>query len=168
MFCLSHTLTQLLEANNLTDLVTVLDRPCSELTARDFGGRRIDAVIGEPFFSSSLLPWHNLHYWYALTALKKHMSPECAVLPNTASLMAIAGWYLHVASQRMIFTITKSSCDAVNFKDMYNLRAPVGTVEGFDISAFDKAVCSKFGRFFAYQYYHALSFFLSLSLPLPF
>ena len=29
---------------------------------------------------------------------------------------------------------------AVNFDHMYKLRAPVGTVEGFDISAFDKAV----------------------------
>ena len=83
---------QLLEANGLTDFITVLDKPCLELTAGDFGGRTVDAVIGEPFFSSSLLPWHNLHYWYALTSLrKKHMSPECVVLPNTASLMAIAG-----------------------------------------------------------------------------
>jgi protein arginine N-methyltransferase 7 len=82
-----------LEANGLTDFITVLDKPCLELTAGDFGGgvRTVDAVIGEPFFSSSLLPWHNLHYWYALTALRKHMSPQCVVLPNTASLMAIAG-----------------------------------------------------------------------------
>ena len=29
---------------------------------------------------------------------------------------------------------------AVCFKDLYSLRAPVGTVEGFDISAFDRRV----------------------------
>ena len=92
LFSLSLSPTQLLEANGLTDFITVLDKPCLELTAGDFGGKMVDAVIGEPFFSSSLLPWHKLHYWYALTALrKKHMSPECVVLPNTASLMAIAG-----------------------------------------------------------------------------
>ena len=33
-----------------------------------------------------------------------------------------------------------SAFRAVAFKDLYNLRAPVGTVEGFDISAFDKRV----------------------------
>ena len=96
MFSLSLSLIspfsyQLLEANSLTNFVTVLDKPCLELTAGDFGGRRVDAVIGEPFFSSSLLPWHNLHYWYSLTALRQHMTPECVILPNTASLVAIAG-----------------------------------------------------------------------------
>ena len=29
---------------------------------------------------------------------------------------------------------------AVSFEDLYRLRAPVGTVEGFDISAFDRRV----------------------------
>ena len=80
-----------MEVNGLADNVTVLEKPCSQLTARDFGGRQIDAVIGEPFFSSSLLPWHNLHYWYALSSLKDHMNPECVILPNRTSLMAIAG-----------------------------------------------------------------------------
>lgn len=34
-------------------------------------------------------------------------------------------------------------CDPVyivSFEDLYSLRAPVGTVEGFDISAFDRQV----------------------------
>ena len=29
---------------------------------------------------------------------------------------------------------------SVCFEDLYNLRAPVGTIEGFDVSAFDKRV----------------------------
>ena len=29
---------------------------------------------------------------------------------------------------------------AVSFENLYGLRAPVGTVEGFDISAFDRRV----------------------------
>ena len=29
---------------------------------------------------------------------------------------------------------------AVSFEDLYSLRAPVGTVEGFDLSAFDRKV----------------------------
>ena len=87
----SPSLLQLLETNSLTDKVTVIEKPCLQLTAGDFGGREIDAIIGEPFFSSSLLSWHNIHYWYAVSAMKKFMSPECVVLPNRASLMAIAG-----------------------------------------------------------------------------
>ena len=45
---------------------------------------------------------------------------------------------------------------------MYNLRAPVGTVEGFDISAFDKAVCLTY-----YVFGIAINFLHSLSLSLP-
>ena len=81
--------SQLLEVNGLT--VNVLEKSPHELTAADFGGRLVDAVIGEPHFSTSLLPWHNLHFWYACSALCSLLSPDCLFLPNRASLKAIAG-----------------------------------------------------------------------------
>ena len=54
----------------------------------------IEAVIGEPYFRTSLLPWHNLHFWYARDALSSLTSPHPVVVPSSASLMAIAGTYL--------------------------------------------------------------------------
>ena len=54
----------------------------------------IGAVVGEPYFSTSLLPWHNLHFWYARDSLHSVCSPDCQVLPCSASIMAIAGTYI--------------------------------------------------------------------------
>ena len=83
--------SQLLETNGLSATVNVLEKLPHELTAADFGGRPIDAVVGEPHFSTSLLPWHNVHFWYACSALRGLLSPDCVFLPNRASLKAIAG-----------------------------------------------------------------------------
>ncbi|XP_064394524.1 protein arginine N-methyltransferase 7-like isoform X2 [Halichondria panicea] len=117
----SRMITELLEANELSSDIILLKKPTGELTQEDFkmasSEPHLDAVVGEPFFSSSLLPWHNLHYWYSLCNLRKFMKPECAVVPGVIVLKAIA----------------------VKFENMYKLREPVGTVEGFNISEFDKA-----------------------------
>ena len=80
----------------MSDAVTILNKPCSQLTSQDFSScssndLKLDAVIGEPYFSSSLLPWHNLHYWYAVCALKKFMTPDCVIVPGVIHLKAIAG-----------------------------------------------------------------------------
>lgn len=90
---------QLFAANALSQSVTFLEKPHGELSSGDFGGRQIDAIIGEPYFTSSLLPWHNLHFWYAVSSLQKFLTPGAAVegrgciLPGKGSLMAIAGEY---------------------------------------------------------------------------
>ena len=65
-------------------------QPCS-LCPEAVCSSSVDLLIGEPYFSSSLLPWHNLYFWFARTALSRLLSPECVVLPCRASLMAIAG-----------------------------------------------------------------------------
>ena len=86
---------KLLEANELSSDIILLKKPTSELTREDFkmasSEPHLDAVVGEPFFSSSLLPWHNLHYWYSLCNLRKFMKPECAIVPGVIELKAIAG-----------------------------------------------------------------------------
>ena len=86
---------QLLESNDLpSSTVTFLERSHAELTADDFKGHSVDAIIGEPYFSSSLLPWHNLHFWYAISSLRKIFAPEtegCVVLPGKGFLKGVAG-----------------------------------------------------------------------------
>jgi len=75
--------------------ITFLEKPHTELSAEDFAGRHIDAVIGEPYFTSSLLPWHNLHFWYVVNSLQKLLHPKGnVVLPGRGSLMAIAGEWI--------------------------------------------------------------------------
>ena len=87
---------QLLKANNLASAVTFLDKCHDQVQAEDFECKQVEAIIAEPFFTLSLLPWHNLHFWYAANSLMQFVSPQTSstepvLFPWTASLMAIAG-----------------------------------------------------------------------------
>ena len=55
-------------------------------------------------------------------------------------------------------TCTVLFCTAVRFEHLYSLRAPVGKVEGFDLSAFDTRVS-------IYFLFFLFALFLPLSLP---
>ncbi|EDO27353.1 predicted protein, partial [Nematostella vectensis] len=78
----------------------------------------LDVVISEPFFSASLFPWHNIHFWYAVTSIRRHVNKDIKVLPQGGTLRAMA----------------------VEFKDLWKYHAPVGVVEGFDVSHFDHLI----------------------------
>ena len=91
---------QLFVANDIPpSSVTFLEKSHMELCTEDFHGRPVDGIIGEPYFASSLLPWHNLHFWYAVSSLLSFVDeegcgdggPPPVILPGRASVMAIAG-----------------------------------------------------------------------------
>ena len=88
---------QLVKVNGVpSSAITFLECSHSELTPEHFKGQSVDAIIGEPYFSSSLLPWHNLHFWYAISSLRKIVAPEperCVVIPGKGLLKAIAGMF---------------------------------------------------------------------------
>lgn len=46
-------------------------------------------LLGEPFFTTSLLPWHNLYFWYVRTAVDQYLGPGAVVMPQAASLHAM-------------------------------------------------------------------------------
>ena len=74
--------------------------------------------MGEPYFLSSILPWHNLYFWYARTALATHLADGALVLPCRARLRGVA----------------------LEFDHLWKCHAPVGDIEGFDVRIFDKLV----------------------------
>ena len=74
--------------------------------------------MGEPFFISSILPWHNLHFWYARTALASHLADSALILPCCARLRGVA----------------------LEFEHLWKFHAPVGDIEGFDVRIFDSLV----------------------------
>lgn len=47
-------------------------------------------LVGEPYFSTSLLPWHSLFFWYCRTALAGLLHPGATILPCSASLHMVA------------------------------------------------------------------------------
>lgn len=78
-------------------------------------GFKIDLLVSEPYFISSLLPWHSLYFWYSRTALRPHLAEKVTILPRAACLRAIA----------------------VQFEHLWKFHAPVGDLEGFDVRIFD-------------------------------
>uniref|UniRef100_A0A671WST0 Protein arginine N-methyltransferase n=1 Tax=Sparus aurata TaxID=8175 RepID=A0A671WST0_SPAAU len=79
---------------------------------------QISVLMGEPYFSTSLLPWHSLFFWYCRTALAGLLRPNATILPSSATLHMMA----------------------VEFQDLWRIRAPCGTCEGFDVSPMDEMV----------------------------
>uniref|UniRef100_A0A673C806 Protein arginine N-methyltransferase n=1 Tax=Sphaeramia orbicularis TaxID=375764 RepID=A0A673C806_9TELE len=76
---------------------------------------QVSVLMGEPYFSTSLLPWHSLFFWFCRSAVAGLLKPDASILPCTATLQMVA----------------------VEFQDLWRIRAPCGTCEGFDVTAMD-------------------------------
>ncbi|XP_067905761.1 protein arginine N-methyltransferase 7 isoform X3 [Heterodontus francisci] len=113
-----RVMEEILAANKLTGKVIVSEKRPEQLTSADLDNSQVSVLIGEPFFTTSLLPWHNLYFWYTRTYLAKHLSNEFTVLPQSATLLAMA----------------------VEFKDLWRIRAPCGVCEGFNVSLMDEMI----------------------------
>lgn len=109
---------QVLSANSLTGEVQVLGIRADQLSTSDLGGEQISVLMGEPYFSTSLLPWHSLFFWYCRTTLAGMLRPGATILPCSATLYMLA----------------------VEFQDLWRIRAPCGTCEGFDVGPMDDMV----------------------------
>ncbi|NXG10222.1 ANM7 methyltransferase, partial [Sakesphorus luctuosus] len=117
-FILVSDLCNLFKANHLEDKIKVIEARPELLKASHFKDEKVSVLMGEPFFSTSLLPWHNLYFWYARTAVTSHLSSNVTVLPQAASL------------HMMI----------VEFQDLWRIRSPCGICEGFDVQTMDDMI----------------------------
>lgn len=113
-----QVIEQVLEANSIRGGVELLEVRPDQLTSTDLGGEQVSVLMGEPYFSTSLLPWHSLFFWFCRSAVAGLLKPDAAILPCTATLQMVA----------------------VEFQDLWRIRAPCGTCEGFDVTAMDDMV----------------------------
>ncbi|XP_015252944.1 PREDICTED: protein arginine N-methyltransferase 7 isoform X1 [Cyprinodon variegatus] len=114
-----QVIEEVLEANSVKGGVELLEIRPEQLTSQDLRGeQQISVLMGEPYFSTSLLPWHSLFFWYCRTALAGILRPSATILPSSASLHMMA----------------------VEFQDLWRIRAPCGTCEGFDVSPMDEMI----------------------------
>lgn len=111
-------LKKIMDLNGIADKIEILSQEESDLQIRDLSTVQVDVIIGEPFFTSCLFPWHNLYFWYAAASAARVSKPAVKILPKGATLKAIA----------------------VEFDDLWKFHAPVNIVEGFDISLFDELI----------------------------
>ncbi|NXE62535.1 ANM7 methyltransferase, partial [Calcarius ornatus] len=114
-----HELRQaFFKANNLEDKIKIIETRPELLKPSHLEDKKISVLVGEPFFTTSLLPWHNLYFWYARTAVSSHLASNVTVLPQSASL------------HMMI----------VEFQDLWRIRSPCGICEGFDVRTMDDMI----------------------------
>ncbi|XP_033075672.1 protein arginine N-methyltransferase 7 isoform X4 [Trachypithecus francoisi] len=115
----SHKLLRkIFKANHLEDKINLIEKRPELLTSEDLKDRKVSLLLGEPFFTTSLLPWHNLYFWYVRTAVDRHLGPGAVVMPQTASLHAVV----------------------VEFRDLWRIRSPCGDCEGFDVHVMDDMI----------------------------
>lgn len=79
---------------------------------------QVDLVVGEPYFQTSMLPWHHIQFWHSVKCLSTILHPETIVLPCRTTILAVA----------------------VDFIDLWKIKAPIGNCEGFDLDIFDKLI----------------------------
>ncbi|NXY46582.1 ANM7 methyltransferase, partial [Ceuthmochares aereus] len=109
---------QFFKANHLEDKIKIIEARPELLTSSHLEDKKISVLVGEPFFTTTLLPWHNLYFWYARTAVATHLTSNVTVLPQAASLHMII----------------------VEFQDLWRIRSPCGTCEGFDVQTMDDMI----------------------------
>lgn len=92
----------------------------SDLAELDASQRAaISHVYGEPYFGSAILPWENAIQFGALVKqIRPLLKPEVTFIPHSFSVHAVP----------------------VEFLDLHKINAPLGTCEGFDLSAMDRMI----------------------------
>nr|XP_055047703.1 protein arginine N-methyltransferase 7 [Misgurnus anguillicaudatus] len=113
-----QVIEQVLQTNSLKHAVQILGIRPEQLSSDDLEGNLISVLIAEPYFSTSLLPWHSLFFWYCRTAVAQLLHPNATILPSAGTLYIVA----------------------VQFQDLWRIRNPCGTCEGFDVSPMDEMI----------------------------
>ncbi|GAB6024738.1 Protein arginine n-methyltransferase [Chamberlinius hualienensis] len=114
----SQILSRYVEVNGLKSKVKILTKSCECISSEDLEGDKIDVVMSEPYFLSNYLPWHDIALWYLLGNMKDFMKADCYVTPSKCRLWAVG----------------------MSFDHLWKIRAPLGNVEGFDMTSFDQLV----------------------------
>lgn len=79
---------------------------------------QINVLITEPYFVNSVRPWELMCFAYIRRLLDPFLAPDVSVVPQLGKLRAVA----------------------VDFDDLWKIRAPVKGAEGFNLSKFDEMV----------------------------
>jgi len=99
--------------NNIQDRISVVDMDWLTSTK---SLPVISTVIGEPHFTVSVLPWHNLLFWFSISCL--NLPASTTISPCKAKLFILP----------------------VHYVDLWKIRAPLRTVEGFKMTHFDNII----------------------------
>lgn len=97
------------------DCLKLLDRQFDYTTLHDMDGKKIDLLVGEPFYygSDTNLPWKNLRFWKERTKLENILSKDFRIIPAKGILKVCA----------------------MSLPDLWKSHRSLTNIEGFDHSA---------------------------------
>ncbi|XP_062227817.1 protein arginine N-methyltransferase 7 isoform X2 [Phragmites australis] len=101
------------DANNLSmDRIEVIGKRASSLTMDDFKHKKVNLIVGEPFYygSEGMLPWQNLRFWSERTLFDPLLSEDAFIMPCKGILRFCA----------------------MSLPDLWRSRCSLKDVEGFD------------------------------------
>jgi protein arginine N-methyltransferase 7 len=78
----------------------------------------IDMILSEPFFTKSILPWDNLHFYYLIQQYRSSFRSNIRLFPRKARLR----------------------CLALEFDNLHKIRSPVKQCCQFDLTPFDEQI----------------------------
>ncbi|CAF1151259.1 unnamed protein product [Adineta steineri] len=108
---LAHTLEAILK--NSSKQLNYRIIPSLDKENIDF--QTIDMILSEPFFTKSILPWDNLHFYYLI---QQYHHSNIKLFPSKARIR----------------------CIALEFDNLYKIRSPVKQCCQFDLTPFDEQI----------------------------
>ncbi|KAK7504556.1 hypothetical protein BaRGS_00004042 [Batillaria attramentaria] len=114
----ARIIENIIKANRLEGKITLIEKAACDIKTEDLQGFKVDLVVGEPMFQAHVLPWDNMHFWYAISSLQPLLHPDAQILPFAMTVRAVV----------------------MHFSDLWKIRAPVGLCEGFLLNIFDSMI----------------------------
>ncbi|KAH7431798.1 hypothetical protein KP509_08G067000 [Ceratopteris richardii] len=70
----------------------VIRKRCNELTLDDIDGRKVNVLLGEPYYIAyqDMLPWRNLRFWRERTSLASLLDEKAIIVPYRGILCGMA------------------------------------------------------------------------------
>ncbi|GFY67684.1 protein arginine N-methyltransferase 7 [Trichonephila inaurata madagascariensis] len=107
-----------IEDNDENNIIKIIAKEPANLSEEDFDMEKVDVLLTEPYFVNSIHPWELMRFWHLRTLLAPYLASNVSVIPENGKLKGIA----------------------VDFEDLWKIRAPVKNAEGFNLSKFDEMI----------------------------
>ncbi|CAF0828194.1 unnamed protein product [Rotaria sordida] len=111
-------LNHCLEAILLNSTIKLNYQIISSLDKNEIDFQTIDMILSEPFFTKSILPWDNLHYYYLIQKYRSYFRSNIKIFPQKARIR----------------------CLALEFNNLHKIRSPVKQCCQFDLTPFDEQI----------------------------
>ncbi|KAK8730718.1 hypothetical protein OTU49_007885 [Cherax quadricarinatus] len=112
-----RVMQEFIMANDVQHKVSILSEDVSD-TSVDQLVSPATVTFSEPFFSTSLLPWHSMYCWYLRNSCLHLLAPGAIRTPATVKIWGIP----------------------VQYRDLWKIRAPLSQCSGFKMDIFDKLI----------------------------